>query len=125
MLRTDAQVTQMMDCRSPDASQCFNMPDGAVWAEGREAARQVTEGGKSLLQVLREMAENLAQMLRDLQAAAALEESTPRGQLLQAEETMHMAAERWSTLKRDFFDKEQDEFHVSKVARTGTVRVPS
>jgi hypothetical protein len=26
VLRTDAQITQMMDCRSPDAAQCFNMP---------------------------------------------------------------------------------------------------
>lgn len=45
MLRTDAQVTQMMDCRSPDASQCFNMPDGARWAPGREAARNVDADG--------------------------------------------------------------------------------
>ena len=45
VLRTDAQVTQMMDCRSPDASQCFNMPAGATWAEGREAAFNVDADG--------------------------------------------------------------------------------
>ena len=36
-MRTDAHITQMMDCRSPDASQCFNMPSGSRWAAGREA----------------------------------------------------------------------------------------
>ena len=46
MLRTDAQVTQMMDCRSPDASQCFNMPHAARWANGREAAWNVDASGR-------------------------------------------------------------------------------
>ena len=35
VLRTDAQITQMMDCRSPDAAQCFSLPPNATWEVGR------------------------------------------------------------------------------------------
>ena len=45
ILRTDAQITQMMDCRSPDASQCFSLPTGATWEAGRSAARNVDADG--------------------------------------------------------------------------------
>ncbi len=45
VLRTDAQITQMMDCRSPDASQCFNMPAGSTWDHGRGASFNVDADG--------------------------------------------------------------------------------
>ena len=45
VLRTDAQITQMMDCRSPDASQCFSLPHNATWDVGRGAARNVDADG--------------------------------------------------------------------------------
>ena len=48
VLRTDAQITQMMDCRSPDASQCFNLPTGATWEAGRSAARNVDADGNTI-----------------------------------------------------------------------------
>ena len=48
VMRTDAHITQMMDCRSPDASQCFNMPNGSRWAAGREAAWNVDAEGKRI-----------------------------------------------------------------------------
>ena len=45
ILRTDAQITQMMDCRSPDAAQCFNWPRGAAFAAGRAAVRNIDADG--------------------------------------------------------------------------------
>lgn len=50
VLRTDAQITQMMDCRSPDASQCFNLPSGATWSAGRGAAFNVDADGALITQ---------------------------------------------------------------------------